>query len=99
MATDKFTAEERALMHEIFVRTLEEERTGTPSRDQTHVQTAGIAPAFPRLTNEGVAELALKELATRWYKVPGQDSYATPGQSNWVIWFTDDIGYRRLQGR
>jgi hypothetical protein len=99
MATDKFTAEERALMHEIFVRTLEEERTGTPSRDTTHIQTAGITPGFPNLTHEEVAELALEELATNWYKVPGQEPYTTPGQSNWIIWFTDDIGYRRLQGR
>jgi hypothetical protein len=95
--TDKFMAVERARMHAIFVQALDEERRRTPSRDIAHVQTAGIMHEFPRLSPEEVAELTLEEFVANWHVVPGQDPYTTPQQTNWIIWFTDEAGARRLR--
>jgi hypothetical protein len=99
VSAEKFTAEERARMHEIFEQALEEERKLTPTRDETRVQTVAIENEFPRLTHDEVAELALEEYASNWYEVPGLAPMTTPRETNWIIWFTDAAGYRRLQRR
>ena len=77
---------------------LDETRAQDPTLIGAQVHLAEIQKEFPELPPEEADELSLGilEVLQQHFVIVEGPHY--PSRVNWIVWFTDEEGYRRLQG-
>ncbi len=80
----------------LFKRKLAEERVNTPSYDTARVQRNEILRELPEVPEEDAITIAEQVLEEDFYETNPRLETAQDGFG--MAWFTDDEGWRRLQG-
>jgi hypothetical protein len=81
---------------------LQQKLDGTRAQDPDHIgahlHLVEIEEQFPELPPEKAEDLTLDVLEVLQEHFVIVEGPHYPSRVNWIVWFTDEEGYRRLQG-